>query len=87
MPDGEVDIYPDRCTYILDEALSDGIDLPYSCKAGACSSCVGRLLSGEVDQDEQTFLNEDQIAEGWVLLCVAFVNCNCDIETHQEAML
>ncbi|MFD1586998.1 2Fe-2S iron-sulfur cluster-binding protein [Halorientalis brevis] len=70
--------------YILDAAEDAGFDLPYSCRQGQCTSCVGKVLEGAVDQSEGTALDPMQQDDGYALLCVSYPTSDCRIETEAQ---
>ena len=90
-PDGEQTFEYDKGSddYILDyldelDNADDFADLPYACRAGSCSACAGKLVSGTMDTSGCSFLSDAQKADGWVLTCTAKPTSDCVIETHKE---
>jgi ring-1,2-phenylacetyl-CoA epoxidase subunit PaaE len=56
---------------ILDAALNAGVDLPYACKGGVCSTCKCQVVNGEVEMKINYALEEDEVAQNLILSCQA----------------
>ena len=70
--DGEKnDFTMENDSNILDEALSNGIDVPYSCQGGVCLTCMGKVKKGNVEMEENGMLSDDEIDERLVLTCIS----------------
>ncbi len=82
---GQVRLRSDR--YLLDQLEEKGYNLPYSCRCGGDATDVARLMSGQVDQSDQSFLSDNQINAGFVLLSVAYALSDCTIKINQEQYL
>ena len=70
---------------LLDELRAQGVDLPYGCQYGGCITCAAKLITGEIDQRAQVALNNRQINEGYVILCVARAKSDCTLEIGVES--
>ncbi|SCQ16823.1 ferredoxin, putative [Plasmodium ovale] len=82
--DGEKKIECNEDEYILDASERQNVELPYSCRGGSCSTCAAKLVEGEVDNEDQSYLDEEQLKQKYVLLCTCYPKSDCVIETHKE---
>ena len=56
---------------ILDVALENDVEAPYSCQGGACATCIGRLVSGNAAMQQNHILTDEEIDDGLILTCLA----------------
>lgn len=72
---------------ILDAAQDAGIDLPFSCSAGVCTTCAAQILEGEVEQSDGMGVSPELQAEGYALLCVAYPRSDIKLESQKEEVV
>jgi ferredoxin len=84
---GEVQTEAAADEYLLDVAAAAGLDLPYMCLQGWCTTCAGKVLDGQVDQSEALRVYPEDETAGFVLLCSAFPRSDLRIRTHQKEEL
>jgi ferredoxin len=77
-----IEVPEDR--YILMSAEAQGVELPFSCRNGACTSCAVRVRSGEVYQPEAMGLSPKLRESGYALLCVSYPRSDLEVETQDE---
>ena len=70
---------------LLDSLRDQGADLPFGCKYGGCITCAAKLREGQVDQRAQVALNNRQIANGYVILCVARPLGDCTLDVGVDS--
>ena len=75
----------DRRRSLLESLREKGIDLPYGCRYGGCITCAAKLVAGEVDQRGQVALNNRQVNNGYVVLCVARPKSDCTFDVGVES--
>ena len=71
--DDETSFTMSKKVVLLDAVLKQGIDAPYSCQGGICSSCMCRVLKGSAEMKKNSILTDSEIAEGLILSCQAIV--------------
>lgn len=78
----KVQVPADR--YILQSGENQGINIPFSCRNGACTTCAVRVLSGEIYQPEAMGLSLELQKQGYALLCVSYPRSDLEVETQDE---
>ncbi|UBF27286.1 2Fe-2S iron-sulfur cluster binding domain-containing protein [Kovacikia minuta CCNUW1] len=72
---------------VLEVATEAGLDLPFSCTAGVCTTCAAQLLEGTVDQGDAMGIGPDLRERGYALLCVSYPRSNLKVETEKEEVV
>ncbi len=70
---------------LLEQLRDKGVDLPYGCEYGGCITCAAKLTDGSVDQRRQVALNNRQINDGYIILCVARATSDITLEVGVDS--
>ena len=70
---------------LLEQLRDQGVDLPYGCEYGGGITCAAKLVKGDIDQRRQVALNNRQIENGYVILCVARATSDITLEIGVES--
>ena len=70
--------------YILQNFEKQGVELPFSCRNGACTTCAVKVVKGEISQPEAVGLSPDLQRKGYALLCVSYARSDLEVETQDE---
>ena len=70
---------------LLESLMAQGVDLPYGCRYGGCITCAAKLLEGKVNQAAQVALNNRQLKDGYIILCVVRPLTDCTLAVGVES--
>lgn len=69
---------------VLDAAMRQGVDIPYSCRSGTCRTCLSKVLSGRIEHEEEyaddLMIGPGEVAEGFRLVCSSLAYEDSEIE-------
>lgn len=82
---GDASFEVSTSTSLLNSLRDAGVNLPYGCEYGGCITCAAKLIDGEIDQRSQVALNNRQLADGYVILCVARPVSDCTLDVGVES--
>jgi ferredoxin len=82
-PEGDKTVDCSVNQFILDAGLEAGIDLPYKCKQGQCTTCTAKIIDGVLDQDLVKNIGEDT-RKNYSLICCSYPVSDCTLETNAE---
>ncbi|NEQ96649.1 MAG: 2Fe-2S iron-sulfur cluster binding domain-containing protein [Cyanothece sp. SIO2G6] len=69
---------------ILEVALEQGIELPYSCNAGVCTTCAALVVEGAINQSDAAGIGPSVQEAGYALLCSAYAKSDLELEADKE---